>query len=101
LSQLPICTLFPYTTLFRSAKIANVSRTDVVNENLDNDNSESLSQVAKREKSKFRGKGAVQNFLSKISKIFTPLIPAFIGAGLLRSEEHTSELQSRFDLVCR
>src|SRR5699024_12838792 len=24
-----------------------------------------------------------------------------VGAGALRSEEHTSELQSRFDLVCR
>src|SRR5207249_6564201 len=33
-----------------------------------------------------------------------PLRPRFLGAsrvGLPRSEEHTSELQSRFDLVCR
>src|SRR5207249_10156706 len=28
-------------------------------------------------------------------------IPPFRGKGGLRSEEHTSELQSRFDLVCR
>src|SRR5207249_10123313 len=30
------------------------------------------------------------------------VVPAtVIAAGVLRSEEHTSELQSRFDLVCR
>src|SRR5207249_3988224 len=34
-----------------------------------------------------------------------PLVPYFLGKkgtrGCMRSEEHTSELQSRFDLVCR
>src|SRR5699024_12162012 len=33
-------------------------------------------------------------FISKTNRLF-------IGIGFVRSEEHTSELQSRFDLVCR
>src|SRR5699024_11504102 len=36
---------------------------------------------------------------------FVSSVPTFnkatLGRGILRSEEHTSELQSRFDLVCR
>src|SRR5699024_11807159 len=35
----------------------------------------------------------------EVVKFLTPLI--IDEAGLKRSEEHTSELQSRFDLVCR
>src|SRR5699024_12828661 len=31
----------------------------------------------------------------------SPLFPHLIKSGDFRSEEHTSELQSRFDLVCR
>src|SRR5437868_11197910 len=31
----------------------------------------------------------------------TKLRPTPLSLGVLRSEEHTSELQSRFDLVCR
>src|SRR5699024_12458605 len=49
--------------------------------------------------SKEQGKAAakqnlhpVQRAIAVLAEIFTPLI---------RSEEHTSELQSRFDLVCR
>src|SRR5699024_12651871 len=34
------------------------------------------------------------------SKLFAPLCP-FKQGKRIRSEEHTSELQSRFDLVCR
>ena len=30
-----------------------------------------------------------------------PIFAGFLGFSVLRSEEHTSELQSRFDLVCR
>src|SRR5699024_12817306 len=71
----PISTLFPYTTLFRSAY----------------------------------GRFHSIKVLSK--SVIIPLIPrSFNCSGVisytfctysLRSEEHTSELQSRFDLVCR
>src|SRR5438067_8090898 len=57
----PRSTLFPYTTLFRSARAAH------------------LSADARRRR-----------------RAGDPLARA-----ALRSEEHTSELQSRFDLVCR
>src|SRR3989442_6150306 len=67
----PRSTLFPYTTLFRSRDIATA-------------NGNSPTQ------------GAVP------SRIWSsnPSLKAF-SEGLLRSEEHTSELQSRPHLVCR
>src|SRR5438067_3591755 len=69
----PRSTLFPYTTLFRSSD--GVMRHPI----------NSKDTAAKR--------------------LTPPPHPAAAGAGrgdnLLRSEEHTSELQSRFDLVCR
>src|SRR2546427_9045612 len=78
----PRSTLFPYTTLFRSLHasrdrwphLAKVWR-DVV--------------VAKRvdlERSRVRGVG---------------LLPVAGSCGSVRSEEHTSELQSQSNLVCR
>src|SRR5256712_7611398 len=60
----PRSTLFPYTTLFRSAYMADIT-----------------SPVERA-----RGMG---------------VIGAAFGIGFVRSEEHTSELQSRSDLVCR
>src|SRR2546422_2548521 len=60
----PRSTLFPYTTLFRSAAV-NAGRVSYI-----------------------------PVFLSSIPKLFMP-------GGPYRSEEHTSELQSRLHLVCR
>jgi N-acetylmuramic acid-specific PTS system IIC component len=65
------------------SKIVDLERGAEINENLDDEHFKSASEVAKDVKAKVRGTGKVRNFLSKISKIFTPLIPAFIGAGLL------------------
>lgn len=45
--------------------------------------SNTLAEIASLEKQKLRAGGNVKKFLTKISKVFTPLIPAFIGAGLL------------------
>src|SRR5437868_13004306 len=56
----PRSTLFPYTTLFRSAKYPKAKWTE-----------------------------------------FDPVNQDQAKLGAARSEEHTSELQSRFDLVCR
>src|SRR5699024_12337800 len=66
-----ISTLFPYTTLFRSKNMGH------------------------------------EGTLTSSAVMLTTLLSAFTLTGWLfllrsmRSEEHTSELQSRFDLVCR
>src|SRR5699024_12233319 len=68
----PRSTLFPYTTLFRSE--------------------------TKLERFPLRWYG-VEEFKMILEKVgFEDIV---IAADYKRSEEHTSELQSRFDLVCR
>src|SRR5438067_11763754 len=67
----PRSTLFPYTTLFRSAqRIARQRK---------------AGKVAQTRR-KITGDTLVREYKDRIRE---------------RSEEHTSELQSRFDLVCR
>src|SRR5699024_11764559 len=71
----PRSTLFPYTTLFRSALVVPTA---------------GVVDVACRVKLS----GQFRHFVCfKLSPTFVERNP--------RSEEHTSELQSRFDLVCR
>src|SRR5438309_9000420 len=75
-------TLFPYTTLFRSSKLGAVSRR--------HDYRRSRDSVVKRAHlSRWRGR--------------LRLAQRRMGHGRFseRSEEHTSELQSQFHLVCR
>src|SRR5687768_17698685 len=80
----PRSTLFPYTTLFRSQPF---ELRELVDEVVD-----TLAESARRKALEFNA-----------------LVPAgvathFIGSGghlRQRSEEHTSELQSRLHLVCR
>src|SRR2546428_12896444 len=67
----PRSTLFPYTTLFRSTGSADFW---------------TLART---------------RFLKRETKDFVPAIQAAVLIGRDRSEEHTSELQSRSDLVCR
>src|SRR5690349_24939676 len=69
----PRSTLFPYTTLFRSARLARVP---------------AAPQARRR-----RGPLHRQRLGRRL--------PPRRRAGARRSEEHTSELQSRRDLVCR
>src|SRR2546428_4483475 len=76
----PRSTLFPYTTLFRSGIAPTLATGD----------SGELSAI-----SMFLGVGHPPGYplLVFVSKLASVLLP--------RSEEHTSELQSRSDLVCR
>src|SRR5436309_12323431 len=76
----PISTLFPYTTLFRSAKTI-VRNVDLVGEG----NIERASRAA--------------SFL--VLHVDIRLCRKDGRTGKDRSEEHTSELQSRENLVCR
>src|SRR5437870_9382999 len=80
----PRSTLFPYTTLFRSPNLASMDR--------------ALFPKLK------------QNFGSELGNLLRNLNPLndqqersifFFCNSLIRSEEHTSELQSRGHLVCR
>src|SRR5438067_4424029 len=69
----PISTLFPYTTLFRS---------------------ESGASALGPAHDRTGGRGLVEAGVRTERRQDAP-------ARSVRSEEHTSELQSRFDLVCR
>src|SRR5690349_8026482 len=72
----PRSTLFPYTTLFRSAPRAR-----------------HVDHAADRPPADLDALAGAQGLLARRQ-------PEHDG-GLARSEEHTSELQSRRDLVCR
>src|SRR5260370_25671674 len=76
----PRSTLFPYTTLFRSVVVTDESLTHCVSEvrNAIGDDSQAIIRTVPR-----RG----YHFVAPVSR--------------LRSEEHTSELQSHLNLVCR
>src|SRR2546422_7691227 len=73
----PRSTLFPYTTLFRSKRYGRK-----LNRNTPNDCFSSLARTS----TPFARIGATQPSVAPIRA---------------RSEEHTSELQSRLHLVCR
>src|SRR5690348_17574699 len=75
----PRSTLFPYTTLFRSHYSAAVTSAD--------QNRRGLILVVEDE--------------SAIADVIALNLRAAGDGGLVRSEEHTSELQSPVQLVCR
>src|SRR5437667_6788208 len=82
----PTSTLFPYTTLFRSMKAAIELEifTAIAEGNV------TAATIAKRCEAAERGVRTLCDFLT---------IHGFLTKE--RSEEHTSELQSHHDLVCR
>src|SRR3989449_6126374 len=77
----PRSTLFPYTTLFRSPAAGAGARED---KHLSGRGFEDLLQILEQGKRQLRKGGR-----------------AVILHRAVRSEEHTSELQSRLHLVCR
>src|SRR3712207_8588251 len=83
----PRSTLFPYTTLFRSARAwcPNPDQEDVVS----NRGARRLSRGDRRRNER----------LARLRAVITR--ESAVLAFDLRSEEHTSELQSRQYLVCR
>src|SRR5699024_12352239 len=78
----PTSTLFPYTTLFRSSRLRDLGVPGV--------QARTFHAAAMRQLSYF-WPTAIGGSMPRIAEHKAPL----------RSEEHTSELQSRFDLVCR
>src|SRR5690606_41797474 len=91
------CTLFPYTTLFRS--VAEILRLEGVRKTFG-------GVVALKEVSMAIAPGEVWHLLGENGSGKSTLIKIISGVlapdrGRIRSEEHTSELQSRENLVCR
>src|SRR5438067_9247537 len=80
----PRSTLFPYTTLFRSEAQFTASFVGRLNTALN------LADHARD-----------QPINALLDAEHRPFQRQFAGRRWIRSEEHTSELQSRFDLVCR
>src|SRR2546429_3731251 len=77
----PRSTLFPYTTLFRS--VIRVDRPDVLFR-------------TKQEKER-----TVIEEIRRVHLTGQPVLVGTVSVQESRSEEHTSELQSRLHLVCR
>src|SRR2546426_6666092 len=88
----PRSTLFPYTTLFRSGDRPGDDRSTVVDQ-----------VIAGLREGQVRGDedvvGAVGNAAAKVDR--SDSTDNVFVAAYLRSEEHTSELQSPCNLVCR
>src|SRR5260370_16757042 len=78
----PRSTLFPYTTLFRSKPAATL-----------------MAEAASHSGGLKRALGALDLTLLGIGAIVGAGIPRRVRSS--RSEEHTSELQSHLNLVCR
>src|SRR5690349_23107810 len=87
----PRSTLFPYTTLFRSAVDASAGTVTLVRTLALSDMSAVLA---------FDGNTAIVARPGRLAYVDLAADPASLIAEV-RSEEHTSELQSRRDLVCR
>src|SRR5437588_8943622 len=91
----PRSTLFPYTTLFRS--VGDDGLDDGVAGDEDRGELGRIVGVAAVEEA--AADGAER---AGVAGVGVDVLPARLADGLLvRSEEHTSELQSHSDLVCR
>src|SRR5207249_10127787 len=86
----PRSPLFPYTTLFRSALVIPQLGNGTTKERVKRAPEKSLGWAIDKVKAPEPIASLVAQLLHDVA-IFQNL----------RSEEHTSELQSRFDLVCR
>src|SRR5438034_5150546 len=93
----PSSTLFPYTTLFRSGgpiqqMISKLKGSDIAaTERVSGAGGELRNQPSNTQ-TQYRGaRGLDPAFIKELEKQY----------GFDRSEEHTSELQSHSDLVCR
>src|SRR5699024_12598395 len=94
LLPLPSSTLFPYTTLFRSDVFLELCFAVIL--------PAIGSAIVFNIGASTGGTDIVAMILSKYTSLEVGRALMLSDLGIvLRSEEHTSELQSRFDLVCR
>src|SRR5207249_12254059 len=91
---------FPYTTLFRSRAVGGVGLIYGNRARRDSDQAGTRMRVPAGVSS--RGKRVLDDIDVRISLHLRLEVPTHtVETRCTRSEEHTSELQSRFDLVCR
>src|SRR2546429_829721 len=89
----PRSTLFPYTTLFRSHAIVDTTgRVEPASVRIIKSPSQAFNQPTK---------DWVLKALFRPARLHGRGVRVFINLPVDRSEEHTSELQSRLHLVCR
>src|SRR5699024_12788291 len=88
----PRSTLFPYTTLFRSELQNLRAQLTAIIGDLQDQQQAFVETMARAVDIKSKYKNNHSKSVADLSKEL---------CHQLRSEEHTSELQSRFDLVCR
>src|SRR5690606_39763212 len=98
LSRPPATPLFPYTTLFRSNAIESRLRK---REKLNGTGLQKRTLHLSEEEQHYLLQGLVKDARTKVYKKKQPIYEAGDTPLFMRSEEHTSELQSRENLVCR
>src|SRR5256885_7477032 len=88
----PRSTLFPYTTLFRSLSLTSATTGQHKHGN-------------QRQTAQLTSPPSIPSLPAtcthRVQTHLHPLLSCAAGAGAARSEEHTSELQSPCNLVCR
>src|SRR5438067_8891944 len=89
----PTSTLFPYTTLFRSQDVIQEAAYRIIAQTRD-------TAVMPRVEQRLATDRLAAHVLAALAARGSGHALDLLAARL-RSEEHTSELQSRFDLVCR
>src|SRR5699024_11296868 len=94
----PTSPLFPYTTLFRSYNSCETATADLVRTELNNP-----TKITKNIRNNVP-KTTRDHFISTLANCsenneWKQKLSRIVSSE--RSEEHTSELQSRFDIVCR
>src|SRR5947207_10152532 len=92
----PSSTLFPYTTLFRSV----IGRVVVTGETVHVTNVAACAELPPAERAVVEREG-IRGFVCVPLQSRGRILGVLSLARRTRSEEHTSELQSHSDLVCR
>src|SRR3712207_9378582 len=96
----PRSTLFPYTTLFRSANVLYAGHVYTRDHNAFNCTPMAVLNISRESMARYGFSPATRVFEAAGAGACL-ITDAWEGIELFRSEEHTSELQSRQYLVCR
>src|SRR5207247_8686331 len=92
----PTPPLFPSTTLFRSYAVSGASANATTHASMPRH-----SQTAAATPVHVRGKSSIAASTLMLASASSAPLAIPVASIKVRSEEHTSELQSRVDLVCR